>query len=109
MKIRIKKRVRKISLEKTIWKNRVKKRTNKKLTIATLILVTSFFVLFYCYQSLSPSLQKQFHFNIVGNVINEFAGSEPSVAQVNVNFNDEVGKIREDFYGANTSVITFYL
>mgnify|MGYP001613963335 CR=1 FL=1 len=84
-----------ISLEKLIWKNRVTNKTNKRLTIGTFIFLVSFFVLFYVYQSQYPSLQKQFH--LIGNVISEFAGepTPPIVAQINVDFNDEVGRVKE--------------
>ena len=77
----MKNRVRKISLEKTIWKNRVKKRTNKRLTIGMLIFLITGFFLFYFYNSIA--LQKQFH--LMGNVISEFSGepTPPTVAQVN--------------------------
>ena len=88
-----------ISLEKLIWKNRVTNKTNKRLTIGTFIFLVSFFVLFYAYQSQYPFLQKQFH--LVGNVISEF-GSEPATTTVNVDFNDEVGRVRDDFYGVNS-------
>ena len=63
--------------------------------------------MFHVYQS--PSLQKQFH--LMGNVISEFSGepSEPPVALIDVDFNDEVGRVREDFYGANThSFLVFF-
>lgn len=86
------KRARVISLEKLIWNSRVRKRTNKRLTIGMLVFIISFFVLFYCYQSLYPPLQKQFH--LMGNVISEFGG-EPTTAMINVDFSEEVGVVRE--------------
>ena len=84
-----------ISLEKLIWEKRVRKRTNKRLTIGTFIFLVSFFVFFHIYQSAFVQNQIQ----IIGNVISEFSG-EPTPATVTINFSDEVGRVREDFYGA---------
>ena len=88
------KRVREISLEKFLWKNHVRKKTNRKLTKIILIFLIGFFLLFNVYHS--PAFQRQF--DLIGNVISEF-GEEPTNVLVNVNFDDEVGIVRDDFYG----------
>ena len=59
------KKAREIFLEKLIWKNRVRKRINRRLTMGLLVFLVSFFILFHVYQS--SFLQNQIQ--IIGNVM----------------------------------------
>jgi hypothetical protein len=61
--------------------------------LVALIVLTSFLILFNLYSPISV---------FTGKVIDEFRIEGTSTTSVSVDFNQEIGIVRDDFYGANT-------